>query len=149
MNITGPCTHFSSHDETPRLFHGRRIPRTWVMVIDRKKVQIFNKLAEDLELIGRAEPEPADIAFAHSLAVWLEEAYVHDAFDRLVLVAAPRMLGELRKNIPESLHGKIVSEISKDMANLSIQEIKRHLSNVVYFKDRDFTPQGRKTALFS
>ncbi len=173
MKITGKGIKNNVHDdESPRLFYGRPVPRTWIMVIDRKKAQIFCKQAQDLVLLARAEPDedergpdlsvressvPARMGqlrheeehFSIALSRWLEELYMQDRFDRLVLVAAPQMLGHMRKNLHDGLHGKIIGEIAKDMTNLSVREIRRNLSNVVYFNDRESGAERRKSAISS
>jgi protein required for attachment to host cells len=158
MKITGKAVsnNFQIEDK-PRYFYGKRIPRTWIMVIDRKKAHVFYKASSGLELIADALPDFKEKGhdltnssgveapegpqkyevthFARNLTAWLEEAHKRDAFDELVLVAAPRMLGQVREHLPTGLRKQIIGEISKDLTNLSIPDIQRHLSNVIYFRE--------------
>lgn len=111
------------------------------MVIDRKKAHIFNKTASGLELIADATPDfdrEAGIDtdhFPRQISAWLDDAHTRGAFDRLVLVAAPKMLGEIRSVLSARVSDSLSGQMDKDLTNMSVQDIKRNLSNVVYFKD--------------
>lgn len=85
-----------------------------------------------------------EVHFARSISRWLENANNHEAFDRLVIVAAPRMLGLVRADLSEHVKSKLANEMAKDVTNMSIPEIKRHLSNIVYFKEKTLQRRGRK-----
>ncbi|MGN6585157.1 MAG: host attachment protein [Rhizobiaceae bacterium] len=73
-------------------------------------------------------------AFARRIARLLEERCLEDDFDRLVLFAAPRMLGDLRDAMTESVRKFIIAEIDKDLTKLSgnalREEIKREAPNL-------------------
>jgi protein required for attachment to host cells len=55
--------------------------------------------------------------FAAALAEALDEASASKAFDRLILVAPHRSLGELRALLSERVKGQISQEIPKDLTN--------------------------------
>ncbi len=67
--------------------------------------------------------------FAVYLAELVEAAFRTGDYDRLVLVAAPRMLGELR----DALAGKvdIYAELDKNLVNTPTDEMARHLETVL------------------
>lgn len=73
-------------------------------------------------------------AFARRIARLLEERCLEDDFDRLVLFAAPRMLGDLRDAMTESVRKFIIAEIDKDLTKLSgnalREEIERKAPNL-------------------
>ena len=48
-------------------------------------------------------------------------------FDHLVLVAAPKILGDLRELLPKTVHGKIVAEINKDLTKIPTRDLGKHL----------------------
>jgi protein required for attachment to host cells len=59
---------------------------------------------------GRSAMDPqtpaqdAEVArFVNDVSEWLEHSRHHEAFDELVLVAGPQMLGELRQSFPATL----------------------------------------------
>lgn len=52
-------------------------------------------------------------------------------YDRLVLCAAPRALGELRGLLPKSVQDKITAELPKDLTNTPIQDLGRSLEGAL------------------
>jgi protein required for attachment to host cells len=76
----------------------------------------------------RTDPQRyAEYAFARDLSDHLEKAANEHRFDRLVLVAAPKALGDLRDLLPKTVHGKIVAEIDKDLTNVPTRDLGKHL----------------------
>jgi protein required for attachment to host cells len=73
----------------------------------------------------------AKYAFARELAERLEEAVHAGRFDRLVLVAAPKTLGDLRELLPGPVKAKVVAEIDKDLTHVPVRELPRHLAAVL------------------
>lgn len=83
---------------------------------------------------GRHAMEPstdpqryAKLSFARDLADRLTQAANRQEFDRLILVAAPRTLGDLRSVLPDSVKSKVAVEIDKDLTNTPDQDLGRHL----------------------
>lgn len=65
--------------------------------------------------------------FAHDLADLLY-AYAHrGAFDRIVLVAAPHVLGDLRDHLHKEVREKVVAEVAKDLANHPLDKVEKML----------------------
>lgn len=73
------------------------------------------------------------LKFVHKLATWLEEAEGEDAFDRLVLIAAPKTLGELRPLLSDRVYNRVITELDKDLASMSDAQIREHLDTIVWF----------------
>jgi protein required for attachment to host cells len=73
----------------------------------------------------------AKFAFARELAERLEEAVHGGRFDRLVLVAAPKTLGDLRELLPGPVKAKVVAEIDKDLTKVPLHELPKHLDSVL------------------
>ena len=74
-----------------------------------------------------AEKETGERRLAHRLAHALERGLSEGAFGRLILVAAPRLLGELRENLSRGLQQTIVAELNKDYVHLSTSELQERL----------------------
>jgi protein required for attachment to host cells len=72
--------------------------------------------------------------FARQIAAELEKAQREDRFDRLVLVAGPAFLGELRAAIPKSLAASIVAEVNKDLVHQDEGAISSHLPGDLFFE---------------
>jgi protein required for attachment to host cells len=68
--------------------------------------------------------------FAGMMLSTLARAYAAQEFDRLVIVAEPRMLGAIRLKLPSTLRRVVVEEVAKDLTSLSPQELFRALNLV-------------------
>ena len=66
-------------------------------------------------------------AFAEDVAERLAVAVVAKAFDRLVVVAPPQMLGDLRVAFSAAVTDRIVKEIAKDLVKIPRTELLAHL----------------------
>ncbi len=66
--------------------------------------------------------------FAQSMAKVLDKAAGKGAFDRLILVAPPETLGELRSSLGKLASGCVIAELAKDLTNLSIHELPENPS---------------------
>jgi protein required for attachment to host cells len=65
--------------------------------------------------------------FAASIAGRINKAALADEFSQVVIVAPPKILGELRHEFTKETERKIVAEIDKDLTNHTITEIERLL----------------------
>lgn len=70
-------------------------------------------------------------AFAHELADVLEDRRKRNAFDRLVVVAPPEALGDLRSEFSDQLRRLVTAELNKDLTKISIHELSDHLGEVM------------------
>jgi protein required for attachment to host cells len=57
--------------------------------------------------------------FALELAKVVDKAREEHRFEKLVLIAPPEMLGDLRNSLPEQVKPHVVREINKDLSELS------------------------------
>lgn len=77
--------------------------------------------------------EKESLSFAQDIATWLDEAVREDAFDRLVLAAAPHVLGDLRKTLNKTVHARVVAEVDKDLIKMKEKDIYEELEKIVWF----------------
>lgn len=73
------------------------------------------------------------LAFAHEISEYLNKAVRENAFDRLVLVAPPKILGFLRKSLSEAVDKRIVAEVNKDLKNLGKKDLEQALAEILWF----------------
>ena len=66
--------------------------------------------------------------FAAGTAELLNKRVLDGTIDKLIIVAAPRTLGELRKHYHKSLLAVLVGEISKDLTGHSVADIEKSLA---------------------
>jgi protein required for attachment to host cells len=69
--------------------------------------------------------------FAAELAGVLNRAHLEKAFDRLVIVAPPGTLGDLRAKLDKNARRRIAAELDKDLTALSLDELQSQLEKVV------------------
>lgn len=67
--------------------------------------------------------------FARELTDYL--AQQADQFDRLVLVAAPVTLGDIRAHLSASVGGKVIGAVDKDLVHASPDELAPHLDGIL------------------
>lgn len=69
--------------------------------------------------------------FADLLAEHINEAALNSRFDRLVLVAPPKTLGDLRQALGKEAAAKLDGELPKDLTKVSEHDLPGHLGEVI------------------
>lgn len=113
-----------------------------VAVVDGEKLAMFHNTGHDsVELSALATPSvehagagsgghqsssanpdssgQAEDGFATGVAAMLNRQALAGGFEALVVIAAPRTLGELRKHWHKALQDKLIGEIAKDLTGQS------------------------------
>ena len=67
-------------------------------------------------------------SFAAGVAVLLNKQVLDGKVDDIVVIAAPRTLGELRKHYHKTLEAKLVGEVSKDLTGHSTADIEKAIA---------------------
>ena len=68
-------------------------------------------------------------SFAAGVAAMLNKRVLDGKIDDLVVIAAPRTLGELRKHYHKSLEAKLAGEIAKDLTGHSAKDIAKAIAS--------------------
>jgi len=68
--------------------------------------------------------------FAREVAEWLGDRERRRLFDRVAIIAPPKMLGDLRREIPGGLNSKVFREVAKDFVNESSAKIAKHFDQL-------------------
>ena len=69
--------------------------------------------------------------FAREMAKVLDAAAANKAFDRLILVAPPATLGDLRTELADATRKMVTAELPKDLTRHAEQELPQHLGTVL------------------
>lgn len=69
--------------------------------------------------------------FAKQMAGHLNRSAQRKAFDRLVLVAPPKALGDLRAALDKHTANLVLAELAKDLTRVSERDLARHLENIM------------------
>lgn len=70
-------------------------------------------------------------AFAGHLAAELAERHGAGLFDRLVLVATPQFLGDLRAALTPKLATLVIGDLAQDLTHIATDKIARHLADIL------------------
>jgi protein required for attachment to host cells len=70
-------------------------------------------------------------AFSERLAAMLDAKLGAKAYDRVVLVAPPTMLGDLRAALSDHVRAAVYAELDKDLTKTPIHELPKHLGAVM------------------
>jgi len=73
----------------------------------------------------------AQAEFARDIAKLLEEKRGQKAYDQIIIIAAPRMLGELRNALDASTSRLVIGEIDKDLTKLPVGDLSTHLDELI------------------
>ncbi|WP_299437039.1 host attachment protein [uncultured Rhodospira sp.] len=65
--------------------------------------------------------------FARTVAEALGDGQRREQFARLIVVAPPKMLGDLRHELTDAVQQRVVAEYDKDLSKLPPEDIERHL----------------------
>ncbi len=66
--------------------------------------------------------------FAKELAETLDSGFESKAFDELIIIAPPQMIGDLRPMLSDGVKSRLKQEILLDLAKAPISEIERRLT---------------------
>lgn len=160
MKLSGTIAEkgFHAFDGEPHKHQGHDIHRIWIVVADRTQAHIYRKTVKGFERIADARMGHSsgthettsgavfhgydaksqlnargDGAFIVHLAEWLDTAEREKAYDRLILVAAPRTLGDLRDALSKNAFSRVTAEVDKELTEMPEAKIKQHLGKIVWF----------------
>jgi protein required for attachment to host cells len=80
----------------------------------------------DLQKVAREK-------LAREIGHVLQRALDDGDLEALVLVAPPRLLGELRQLLPPRVRDHVIGELDKDLVDLPAHELPAHLDGVMQF----------------
>jgi protein required for attachment to host cells len=75
------------------------------------------------EKLNRADER----AFFSRVVAAMEVAQHQRKFDRLVVVAPPRVLGEIRGLLPEALGRAVLGEVKRDLVHAPLEDVTKHV----------------------
>ena len=68
--------------------------------------------------------------FVQHIASVVNDAAARSAFDRLILVAPPRVLGVLRAALDERARARILGEVHKDLVRAPLDQLAAHIKDI-------------------
>lgn len=98
-----------------------------------KPGRVYSRAKGRPSAVGEADSlhRAAKEKFVKSVAGLVDKASHEGAFDRLVVVAPPEALGEIRATLSGQTKKKIVHELHKDLTHLPLAELQKQLSALI------------------
>jgi protein required for attachment to host cells len=110
---------------------------TWIVAADSSRARILQVAGRlhERELTTDAtdveEPGAVDHAvemFSKRIGGYLEKARTDRRYDQLVLVAPPKFLGLMRRELCKEVEKLVLDEVPKDLAWLNAREIEKYFA---------------------
>lgn len=81
-------------------------------------------------MVSEVDPQRhAQATFAKQLATILQERLT--GYDQLIVAAAPKFLGDLRKEFHGTVREKVVAELDKDLTHIALHDLPSHFESLV------------------
>jgi protein required for attachment to host cells len=81
----------------------------------------------------QSEDEQRRERFARHVAEAIGRTWTSGRYDRFVVAAPPKMLGELRKDMPRPAAAALAAELPKDLVKVPVHGLARHFEDVIVF----------------
>jgi protein required for attachment to host cells len=119
---------------------GLRAPLSWISKLENDTGRLQDRDLESdrpgrtFDRVGpgrhavdgeRSAKRQQQVRFAKQMAERIETDRQERSFDRLVVIAGPRMLGLIREALPETSRAFVAAEVPKDLVHLDAQAIRR------------------------
>jgi protein required for attachment to host cells len=82
-----------------------------------------------------AQSHQREMALAHQVAILINDAAARQAFDALIIVATPQMLGYLRDGLDDQARLRVTAEVGKEFAQLPFPELQERLMGILHNPD--------------
>lgn len=78
--------------------------------------------------------DPRDVEkynFAHLISGFLDDIFKHTSFDNLILIAPPKILGMIDKELAKQIHKKLTHKLSKDIVDMKLNDMHHYVEEVI------------------
>ncbi|HJZ44046.1 MAG TPA: host attachment protein [Hyphomicrobiaceae bacterium] len=124
-----------------------RLPPTREIVTDRLVRSIESQGHARHAKTERSDPHrELKRASAERLAGILKSKLAQKCYERLVLVAPPVTLGDLREALPKGVRARVIGELAQDLVKTPQSQLRRHLRDVLPEKPARAAKPQRRTA---
>jgi protein required for attachment to host cells len=94
----------------------------------------FDSHGQARHALGTEQEPTAHLAeqFAKQLGATLEDGRNHQRYTKLVLVAEPRFLGNLRAALSAPTAALVTASLGKDLGSVELHDLPKHLADTVW-----------------
>ena len=122
----------STLEPVPGMGRTNALPKTSDIMSDRQGRSFESSGGTRHPMESRTDPrEQLKVRFAEDLVQALDAQHAAGAFDRLVMVAPPQFLGELRAALTPRLKAALHGDVDKDLTKVPDKEIRGHLGDIL------------------
>jgi protein required for attachment to host cells len=108
------------------------LPRTHDIVTDRAGRTFESQGRTRHAKSGRSDPHrELKRTLAHKVAAALKSSLTDKRYDKLVLVAPPVTLGDLRDALAKSVQARVIAELAQDLIKVPANRLPTHLVDVL------------------
>ena len=133
MKLTKNAVVAVADGETLKLYHNTGTEGSpSLTLMPEANVSATNKGSGGRHQSSSANPDDSqqdEDSVAAGIAKLLNQRVLDGKIDDLVVIAAPRTLGELRKHYHKTLETKLLGEVSKDLTGHGIEDIEKALAS--------------------
>lgn len=123
---TSPLTEMKDLMHPEARFHEQKLTS------DLPGSQAGNAAGSHHAVGGETDPKHTEaINFSREISQYLEDARNKQAYEHLIVIAAPSFLGLLRENLTSDTAKHITLELDKNLVKHSADEIRGHLPKVL------------------
>lgn len=79
------------------------------------------------------EREARRTGFSRLVIEALEQVWRKKRHDRIIVAAAPRLLGELRQRMPKDVAAAVVADLPKDLVKITVRDLPAHFASIAAF----------------
>jgi protein required for attachment to host cells len=109
-----------------------RLARSHDLLSDREGRGVSSRDGRRYGIPLQSDPHRQEgLVFIGQVAEVVAKGLSDRAYDRLVLIAPPRALGELRKALAAPVRAKVIGELSEDLTKATSPEILAHLGDYI------------------
>jgi protein required for attachment to host cells len=102
---------------------------TWIVAADASRARVLQVASpEKLVEIESLPDAPAAVSLARRVGDYLEKARSDHRYDQLVVIAPPKFLGALHKELGKEVEKLIADEVPKDLSSLSQRELEGYFT---------------------
>jgi protein required for attachment to host cells len=112
LHEANPPTHDQGSDRPGRFQDGTQVHRSAVQETDWHRIE--------------------KARFAKELAERLYKMAHRKDFKKIVLVAPPLVLGEMRKELHKEVADKVAAEVPKTLTNMPVDQMEKHLNELLW-----------------
>jgi protein required for attachment to host cells len=123
------------------------LPRTHDIVSDRPGRAYESHGHARHAKSGRSDPHrELKRDFAHKVAGALQMSLGDKRYDKLILVAPPATLGDLREALAKGVRACVTAEVAQDLVKVPVSRLPSHLTSVLPLKAPQRQTQARTRA---